>query len=129
MYSLEQIDDENQRRQAAMGNISASNDPQQQVHDGNEQLIKGAEVLGAGRTLGLTDDEAIDTKLSTLRREQRERRARRGKKISDPAVREDICRAPADALMKLILLMHRAKHPNQSSMSAVDWKKSTVRKI
>ena len=70
MYSLEQVDDENKRRQAAMGNVSASNDPQQQAHDSNEQLIKGAEVLGAGRTLGLTDDEAISTKASTMRRDE-----------------------------------------------------------
>jgi hypothetical protein len=59
VYSLEQVDDENKRRQAAMGNVSASNDPQQQAHDSNEQLIKGAEVLGAGRTLGLTDEKFV----------------------------------------------------------------------
>ena len=90
VYSLEEAEEYRNQFQAALGNVSASNDPQQQVHDGNEQLIKGAEVLGAGRTLGLTDDEAIDTKISTLRREQREKRARRGKKISDPKVREEI---------------------------------------
>ena len=85
MYSLEQVDDENKRRQAAMGNISASNDPQQQVHDSNEQLIKGAEVLGAGRTLGLTDDEAISTKQATMRREQRKRRAERAERAGNEA--------------------------------------------
>ena len=81
MYSLEQVDDENKRRQAAMGNISASNDPQQQVHDSNEQLIKGAEVLGAGRTLGLTDDETLTVKSRTQQRdsarEAQKSRARR----------------------------------------------------
>ena len=68
-----------------MGNVSASNDPQQQVHDSNEQLIKGAEVLGAGRTLGLTDDETLDTKRATLRREQRARRAQRGERAGNEA--------------------------------------------
>ena len=85
MYSLEQVDDENKRRQAAMGNVSASNDPQQQVHDNNEQLIKGAEVLGAGRTLGLTDDETLDTQQATMRREQRKRRAQRGERSQNEA--------------------------------------------
>ena len=59
MYSLEQVDDENKRRQAAMGNISASNDPQQQVHDRNEQLIQAGLALGAGETLGLTTDQTL----------------------------------------------------------------------
>ena len=68
-----------------MGNVSASNDPQQQVHDSNEQLIKGAEVLGAGRTLGLTDDETLDTKRATMRREQRARRAQRAERAGNEA--------------------------------------------
>ena len=85
MYSLEQVDDENKRRQAAMGNISASNDPQQQVHDSNEQLIKGAEVLGAGRTLGLTDDETLTMKSRTQQRDsaREAQRSRARRRITD----------------------------------------------
>ena len=40
-------------------NYSASGDPSQVVHDANEQLIKTAELAGAWRTLGLSDDEGL----------------------------------------------------------------------
>ena len=48
----------------------------------------GAGVVGAGRTLGLTDDEAIETKKATLRRQQRERRAQRGQREGNRAAAE-----------------------------------------
>lgn len=40
-------------------------------------MIAGAEVLGAGRTLGLTDDEAIALRNQTRRRDQRKKRDER----------------------------------------------------
>ena len=42
-----------------------------------QQLIQGAELLAAGRALGLTDDETIETKRATIRRNIDERRNRR----------------------------------------------------
>ena len=73
----------NQRRNAAqMGNISASNDPNQQIVDVNEQLIRGAEVIGAGDTLGLDRDTTLKLaqrkqKMDELRRQQRKARSER----------------------------------------------------
>ena len=52
-----------------MKNISASNDPQQQVHDSNEQLSKAAKLIGAGRELGLDDGETIQLKAETTARQ------------------------------------------------------------
>ena len=52
-----------------MKNISASNDPQQQVHDSNEQLTKAAKLIGAGRELGLDDGETIELKAKTTARQ------------------------------------------------------------
>lgn len=73
----------NQRRNAAqMGNISASNDPNQQIVDVNEQLIRGAEVIGAGDTLGLDRDTTLKLarrkqKMDELRKQQRKARSER----------------------------------------------------
>ena len=44
---------------ANAGNISASNDPQQQPNDANELLIKGASAAAAGRELGLSEEETL----------------------------------------------------------------------
>ena len=44
---------------AAAGNSSASLDPQQQPHDANDLLIKGASLAGAGRELGLSEEETL----------------------------------------------------------------------
>ena len=41
------------------GNVSASNDPQQQPNDANELLIKGASAAAAGRELGLSEEETL----------------------------------------------------------------------
>ena len=55
-----------------MGNISASNDPLQQGYDETAQLIKGAQVIGAGRELGLDDDTTL--KLAARKQKMDERR-------------------------------------------------------
>lgn len=54
----------------------------------NDQLIAGAAGIGAGRLLGLTDEETIATKKATLRRQQRERRAQRGQREGNRAAAE-----------------------------------------
>ena len=53
-----------------------------------DRLIAGAAGIGAGRTLGLTDEETIATKKATLRREQRQRRAQRGQREGNRAAAE-----------------------------------------
>lgn len=60
--------------------------------DLSNELIVGAEVLAAGRTLGLSDDETIETKSATLRRQQRERRAQRGQREGNRAAAEEFLR-------------------------------------
>ena len=42
-----------------VGNSSASNDPKQIPNDANDQLMKGAAALAAGRTLGLSEEEVL----------------------------------------------------------------------
>ena len=57
----------------------------------NQQLIQGAELLAAGRALGLTDDETIETKRATIRRNIEQRRDRREGNTSylnDPVIQE-----------------------------------------
>ena len=41
------------------GNVSGSNDPQQQPNDANELLIRGASAAAAGRELGLSEEETL----------------------------------------------------------------------
>ena len=53
-----------------------------------QKIINGASLIGAGRTLGLTDDETLETKRATLRRQQRERRAQRGQREGNRAAAE-----------------------------------------
>ena len=53
-----------------IGNTSASNDPKQIPNDANEGLIKGAEAMAAGRTLGLSPEETLSL-LSRMRRPQK----------------------------------------------------------
>ena len=57
--SLESIQSLHNGHIANAGNISASNDPQQQPHDANELLIKGASAAAAGRELGLSEEETL----------------------------------------------------------------------
>ena len=89
MSTLEFNGEQNQRNYAQMGNISASNDPLQQGYDETAQLIKGAQVIGAGRELGLDDDTTL--KLAARkqkmdeRRKQQRRSARARRQGSDAA--------------------------------------------
>ena len=53
-----------------------------------QELIQGAEVLGAGRTLGLTDEETIATKRATLKRKIDQRRADRASREGNRAEAE-----------------------------------------
>ena len=72
----------NQRRKAAqMGNISASNDPNQQIVDVNEQLIQGAAIVGAGDMLGLDRDTTL--RLAQRKQKMDEQRARQRKTRSE----------------------------------------------
>ena len=57
--SLESIQSLHNSHIANAGNISASNDPQQQPNDANELLIKGASAAAAGRELGLSEEETL----------------------------------------------------------------------
>ena len=57
--SLENIQALHNSHIANAGNISASNDPQQQPNDANELLIKGASAAAAGRELGLSEEETL----------------------------------------------------------------------
>lgn len=61
--------------------------------ESNQELIQGAEVLAAGRTLGMTDDETISLRNQTRRRQQRERRAQRGTREQNRATAEEFLRA------------------------------------
>ena len=53
-----------------IGNTSASNDPKQIPNDATEGLIKGAEAMAAGRTLGLDEEQTLAL-LSRMRRPQK----------------------------------------------------------
>lgn len=51
---------------AASRNISGSNDLAQMKHDMNEQLIRGAEMMNAGRSAGLNDDQTLQVAMRQL---------------------------------------------------------------
>jgi hypothetical protein len=53
-----------------------------------QKLINGAEVIGAGRTLGMTDDETLETKRATLRRDIERRRKQRADREGNRAQAE-----------------------------------------
>ena len=79
MSTLEFNGGQNQRRNAQMGNTSASNDPLQQGYDETEKLINNAGLFAAGETLGLDDDTVIKLgkrkeKMDELRQQQRRNR-------------------------------------------------------
>ena len=57
--SLERIQALHNSHISTAGNVSASNDPAQQPHDGKELLIKGASAAAAGRELGLSEEETL----------------------------------------------------------------------
>ena len=58
----------------------------------NQELINGAEVLAAGRMLGLTDYETIATKMQTRRREQRRRYEEKGSREKNRGAAEEFLR-------------------------------------
>ena len=53
-----------------------------------QTLNNGAALLAAGKTLGLTNDETIETRRAVLRREQRQRRAQRAEREGNRAAAE-----------------------------------------
>ena len=53
-----------------------------------QDLINGAEVIGAGRTLGMTDEETLETKRATLRRDIERRRKQRAEREGNRAAAE-----------------------------------------
>lgn len=69
--SLERIQASTNRQRVDAGNLSASNDPTQWAHDGREQLIKGAELAAAGRTLGMSEEETLAAVSRQYRRQRR----------------------------------------------------------
>ena len=69
--SLERIQSSTNRQRVDAGNLSASNDPSQWGHDGREQLIKGAELAAAGRTLGMSEEETLAAVSRQYRRQRR----------------------------------------------------------
>ena len=69
--SLENIQRGTNSQRVAAGNVSASNDPTQWKHDGTEQLIKGAELAAAGRTLGMSEEETLAAVSRQFRRQRR----------------------------------------------------------
>lgn len=94
MSTLEFFDEENQRRIAELGNISASNDPLQQGYDETAQLIKGAQVIGAGRELGLDDDTTLKLaarkqRMDEARKQQRSNRSARKQGVTGESFAND----------------------------------------
>ena len=69
--SLERVQASTNRQRVGAGNLSASNDPSQWEHDGRELLIKGAELAGAGRALGLSEEETLAAVSRQYRRQRR----------------------------------------------------------
>ena len=69
--TLENIQRFTNGQRVAAGNVSASNDPTQWQHDGKEQLIKGAELAAAGRTLGMSEEETLAAVSRQFRRQRR----------------------------------------------------------
>ena len=69
--TLENIQRFTNGQRVAAGNVSASNDPTQWQHDGREQLIKGAELAAAGRTLGMSEEETLAAVSRQFRRQRR----------------------------------------------------------
>ena len=69
--TLENIQRGTNLQRVAAGNVSASNDPTQWQHDGKEQLLKGAELAAAGRTLGMSEEETLAAVSRQYRRQRR----------------------------------------------------------
>ena len=69
--SLESIQTRSNKNRSVAANISASNDPAQFPHDAREQIIKGAELAAAGRTLGMSEEETLAAVSRQFRRQSR----------------------------------------------------------
>ena len=69
--SLESIQTNRNRNRAKAANITASNNPAQFQHDAREQIIKGAELAAAGRTLGMSEEETLAAVSRQFRRQAR----------------------------------------------------------
>ena len=69
--TLENVQRVTNAQRVAAGRVSASNDPAQWKHDGTEQLIKGAELAAAGRTLGMSEEETLAAVSRQFRRQRR----------------------------------------------------------
>ena len=57
--SLENTQQAHNQAITQVSRVSASNDPAQHKHDANEALIKSAQVMAAGSTLGLSEEETL----------------------------------------------------------------------
>ena len=68
--SLEDAQKVHNSHLAGQQNISASNDPHQIPNDATEVLIKGAEAVSAGKTLGLSEEETLAAVSRQNRRQQ-----------------------------------------------------------
>ena len=62
---------------ANAANISGSNDANQQIHDKNDSLIKGAQVEGLARTFGLSEEEKMSLASRLGRRQKQQNRDNR----------------------------------------------------
>ena len=82
MSTLEFNGEQNQRNYAQMGNISASNDPLQQGYDETALLIKGAQVVGEGRELGLDDDTILKRAARKQKMDERRKQQRRARGVT-----------------------------------------------
>ena len=87
-----------------MGNISASNDPLQQGYDETAQLIKGAQVIGAGRELGLDDDTTLKLAARKQKMDERRQQQRRNRGVtaspSGRVTQRDVQLGPALPMQK-----------------------------
>ena len=69
--SLEAVQQLDNRRIVGTARVSASLNPKQQPNDMNELLVKGAEQVAAGRTLGLSEEEVLAAVSREYRRQKR----------------------------------------------------------
>ncbi len=69
--SLEKIQQGTNAQRVALARTTASNDPNQLKHDRNDLLIKGADLAGAGRTLGMSEEEVLAAVSRQFRRQAR----------------------------------------------------------
>ena len=86
--SLEQFQARHNSHIAAAGNSSASLDPHQQPHDANDLLIRGADLAGAGKSLGLNEEETLAAVSREFRRQSR---------ADDRVTEDDVLRQMAQA--------------------------------